>query len=114
MDLLNVRKVMTEGDISTADHTVLVLVCQYIAGDRKTDLISLNSEFERINEARSLFARYRERLGWNENLDRQRNQQSIVLQVSPELNARRDRPKRQRRAPDRLNIADTKGSSYDN
>ena len=113
MDLLNVRKVMTEGDISTADHTVLVLVCQYIAGDRKTDLISLNSEFERINEARSLFARYRERLGWNENLDRQRNQQSIVLQVSPELNARRDRPKRQRRAPDRLNIADTKGSSYD-
>ena len=114
MDLLNVRKVMTEGDISTADHTVLVLVCQYIAGDRKTDLISLNSEFERINEARSLFARYRERLGWNENLDRQRNQQSIVLQVSPELNARRDRPKRQRRAPDRLNIADTKGSSYNN
>ena len=109
MDLINVRKVMTEGDISTADHTVLVLVCQYIAGDRKTDLISLNSEFEKINEARSLFARHIERLGWNKNHERQRNQQPIVLEASPVLNARRVR-----RAPDRLNIADTKGSSYDN
>ena len=110
---------MTEGNISTGDHTVLVLVCQYIAGDRKTDLISLNSEFERMNEARSLFARHRERLGWDENLERQRNQPPIVpepmvLQVSPVLNTRRVRPQRQRRAPDRLNIADTKGSSYDN
>ena len=105
---------MTEGNISTGDHTVLVLVCQYIAGDRKTDLISLNSEIERMNEARSLFARHIERLGWNKNHERQRNQQPIVLEASPVLNARRVRPKRQRRAPDRLNIADTKGSSYDN
>ena len=105
---------MTEGNISTADNTVLVLVCQFIAADRKTDLISLNSEFERMNEARSLFARHRERLGWDENLRRQRNQQPIVLQVPPRLDARRVRPQRQRRAPDRLNIANTKGSSYDN
>lgn len=117
------------GAISTSDYTVLFLVCNHMAADRKVDrvdLIYLRSELERLESGRKKFLTHRQRLGWHHNLSDERIQrpvgrqelswESILLPNSsdPVVNERNSRPRRQRRAPDRLNIVTTRGRSYQN
>ena len=92
------------GDISVSDYTVLFLVCNHMAEGGTTDLIELNEELERMIECRLLFESHRERL----------NREVPILQQLPRVNVGNSRPRRQRRAPNRLNIGSTKGSSYNN
>ena len=98
------------GDISVSDHTVLFLVCNHIAGDRTTNLVHLNKELERMKLSRSLFEIHRDRLGW-------KKKQGTPIKRKEPLRFKdvySERPIRQRRTPNRLNIGSTKGSSYDN
>ena len=130
MDLVNTRKVMT-GTISTSDYTVLFLVCNNMAAKRKfesVDLVDLRNELERLESHRSNFLTYRRRLPWNHNLKDERIQNSIRRPEVPRqritvpysdpavpvLDGTNSRPRRQRRAPNRLNIATTRGRSYQN
>ena len=130
MDLVNIRKVMT-GAISTSDYTVLFLVCNHMAAYRKFESVDLNdlrNELEKLESHRSNFLMYRQRLPWNHNLKDGRIQKPIRRQESsrlritvpysnppvPVLNGTNSRPRRQRRAPNRLNIATTRGRSYQN
>ena len=115
------------GPISTSDYTVLFLVCNHMAAHRKVDsvdLIDLRNELERLESHRQLFLTYRQRLPWHHNLSDERIQRPVGRQSSesillpnpsiPVSNERNSRPRRQRRAPDRLNIATTRGRSYQN
>ena len=129
MDLVNTRKVMT-GAISTSDYTVLFLVCNHMAAYRKFESVDLNglrNELEKLESHRSNFLTYRQRLPWNHNLKDGRIQKSIRpesprLRITvpysnpavPVLDGTNSRPRRQRRAPNRLNIAITRGCSYQN
>ena len=130
MDLVNIRKVMT-GAISTSDYTVLFLVCNNMAAKRKfesVDLVYLRNELEGLESHRSNFSTYRRRLPWNHNFKDGRIQKPIRRQESsrlritvpysnpavPVLDGANSRPRRQRRAPNRLNIATTRGCSYQN
>lgn len=129
-DLVNIRKVMT-GAISTSDYTVLFLVCNHMAAHGKIERVNLKdlrNELERLVSHRSKFAIYRQRLKWDHNLSDERIQRPIRRQeslwimertrppnpINPVFHDTNSRPRRQRRAPNRLNIATTRGRSYQN
>ena len=98
------------GNISVSDHTVLFLVCNHMAGDRTTDLDELRNELGRMSFAGLQFSMHTCSLRWRNDLSPER---PIEEQEPPRANISNRRPRRQRRAPDRLNIGSTQGSSYD-
>ena len=94
----------------------------------RVNLKDLRNELERLVSHRSKFAIYRQRLKWDHNLSDERIQRPIRRQESlwvmertpppnpiiPVFHDTNSRPRRQRRAPNRLNIATTRGRSYQN
>ena len=108
------------GEITISDHTALFIVCDHMAAKAavgNVDLIDLKDELERIVSHRSEFVKHRVKLCWNKYI-RETYQNKfgrlpgLTFGQVYESDYRRSR--RQRRAPDRLNIKTTSTHSYKN
>ena len=104
------------GNISPSEYTFLDLVYTHVAGVAKVHQKDFRDDFKNpntIKRVRIKLARYIQKLNWISVWDPRILINSPVEQhLSPAINENNPRPQRQRRAPNRLNIASTKGRSY--
>ena len=140
-DLLNIREVMT-GDISTREHTFFYTVCKQIADANNMSMNNLRGQIEEVTRLRSILSHTRraviERICTKirRRLERRRRRRVAPMEVrrpvgrpravarpiepiaEPRLNEafHEDNPRSRRRTrpPNRLNIASTRGRSYEN
>ena len=132
-DLLNIREVMT-GDISTREHTFFYTVCKQIADANNMSMNNLRGQIEEVTRLRSILSHTRrvviERICTKirRRLERRRRRQvaprerAVARPIEPIAEPRlneafhEDNPRSRRRTrpPNRLNIASTRGRSYEN
>ena len=108
------------GNVSTQEYTFLDLVYNQIAGIAKVNKIDFDDDFKNPNNVKRVkikLARYIQKLNWilvwdPRILINNPVEQHLSPAPGPAVNENYSRPQRQRRAPNRLNIASTKGRSY--
>ena len=114
-DLKNIRQVIV-GKMSTPEYTFLDLVYRHMVKSAKVDQRDFLDDFQNpnnIKRVRIRLAGYIQKLNWITVWDaRILIKRPIELNESPTIIENNSRPQRQRRAPNRLNIASTKGRSY--
>ena len=107
------------GNISTPEYTFFDLVHNYIAGVAKVNRTDFGEDFKNpnnIKRVRIKLARYIQKLNWilvwdPRILINNPVEHHLSPAPGPAINEDNPRPQRQRRAPNRLNIASTKGRS---
>ena len=106
-DIKNVREVMV-GEISLSDHTALFCVHKHMVQ------ISKMANVSRINRYQSRLSNFVSKIesGFEENYNRYLNEYLPQIQRDEAMERAEERRKRNRQAPQRLNITNTKSKSY--